>query len=565
MAGHSKGSWMASLAFRIATSMGTNSRTGTGSGAEILASETLPGPILGTGCHSWEAGAWGCSGEAGAWGRSGGAELAETCEDEGGLEWGSGVLPGFNGELGMALLSVIRELDSLGLGTALLAVSRELDFKGLGTALLAVTWELDSRGLGIANSVSRLKVMVAAAWLEVTFTDSASWLEVTFTDSASWLELTFTDSASWLEVTFTDSASWLEVTFTDSASWLELTFTDSASWLELTFTDSASWLEVTFTDSASWLELTFTDSASWLELTFTDSASWLELTFTDSASWLELTFTDSASWLELTFTDSASWLELTFTDSASWLELTFTDSALEGALWETGTRVRCQRAGTGGHCRGGGTGRRSGFKSAMAGGLESAVAGGNDLPWTAGLGSHGWRRRLPVNSGLDWATDRGSGLRTMVELRRVWGWLGLGRRFGPWARYVGVLSMGWAGETWRASDGSGQQDWNPSFNSSTSKLYPFKYKIRSINAIRGKSETVSSHRIVSLSSPSRKQAPKAASGQLSWWTILRKSSTYRSSFRPTCRNSHCLSSAVNILLYGLVFGHNVDGEAHEDG
>ncbi len=519
MAGHSKGSWMASLAFRIATSMGTNSRTGTGSGAEILASETLPGPILGTRCHSWEAGAWGRSGEAGAWGRSGGAELAETCEDEGGLEWGSGVLPGFNGELdslelGMALLSVIRELDSLGLGTALLAVSRELDFKGLGTALLAVTWELDSRGLGIANSVSRHKVMVAAAWLEVTFTDSASWLEVTFTDSASWLELTFTDSASWLE---------------------------------LTFTDSASWLELTFTDSASWLELTFTNSASWLEVTFTDSASWLELTFTDSASWLELTFTDSASWLELTFTDSASWLELTFTDSASWLELTFTDSALEGALWETGTRVRCQRAGTGGHCRGGGTGgqsrgagtgRRSGFKSAMAGGLESAVAGGNDLPWTAGLGSHGWRRRLPVNSGLDWATDRGSGLRTMVELRRVWGWLGLGRRFGPWARYVGVLSMGWAGETWRASDGSGQQDWNPSFNSSTSKLYPFKYKIRSINAIRGKSETVSSHRIVSLSSPSRKQAPKAASGQLSCWTILRKSSTYRSSFRPTCRNSH---------------------------
>jgi len=32
--------------------MGTNSRNGTGSGAEILASKILPGPILGTGCHS---------------------------------------------------------------------------------------------------------------------------------------------------------------------------------------------------------------------------------------------------------------------------------------------------------------------------------------------------------------------------------------------------------------------------------------------------------------------------------------------------------------------------------
>ncbi len=48
---------MDSIAFRIAASLGTNSRTGMDSGADIVGSETLPGPILGTGCHSGEAGA----------------------------------------------------------------------------------------------------------------------------------------------------------------------------------------------------------------------------------------------------------------------------------------------------------------------------------------------------------------------------------------------------------------------------------------------------------------------------------------------------------------------------
>ncbi len=99
----------------------------------------------------------------------------------------------------------------------------------------------------------------------------------------------------------------------------------------------------------------------------------------------------------------------------------------------------------------------------------------------------------------------------------MWGWLGLSRRFGPvceglrrgmsW-RDAACLTGVWAARL-------------KSFNSSTSK-----YKIRSINSIRGKTETWSSHRIVSRSSPSRKHAPKAASGQISWGTSSRKSSTY---------------------------------------
>ncbi len=52
---------MASLAFRIAASMDMNSRTGTGSGADILVSETLAGPILGRRCHSGGTGACGQS------------------------------------------------------------------------------------------------------------------------------------------------------------------------------------------------------------------------------------------------------------------------------------------------------------------------------------------------------------------------------------------------------------------------------------------------------------------------------------------------------------------------
>ncbi len=67
----------------------------------------------------WKSGTCGCSG---------GAELAETSEDEGGLELrGSVVIPGLNGEL-----------DFPGLGSALLAMTRGQDSLGLGTALLAV-------------------------------------------------------------------------------------------------------------------------------------------------------------------------------------------------------------------------------------------------------------------------------------------------------------------------------------------------------------------------------------------------------------------------------------------
>ncbi len=55
--------------------------------------------------------------------------------------------------------------------------------------------------------------------------------------------------------------------------------------------------------------------------------------------------------------------------------------------------------------------------------------------WVNG-GRRAWVRggRRAWVSGLEWATNGGSGLRMMVELRRVWGWLWLGRWFGPLAR-----------------------------------------------------------------------------------------------------------------------------------
>ncbi len=62
--------------------------------------------------------------------------------------------------------------------------------------------------------------------------------------------------------------------------------------------------------------------------------------------------------------------------------------------------------------------------------LEPALAGLSQRHWRAWV--RGGRRAWV--SGLEWATNGGSGLRTMVELRRVWGWLWLGRRFGPLAR-----------------------------------------------------------------------------------------------------------------------------------
>ncbi len=77
-------------------------------------------------------------------------------------------------------------------------------------------------------------------------------------------------------------------------------------------------------------------------------------------------------------------------------------------------------------------------------GHERRLAGGLRWPRTAAglrlaLAANGGRD-FPVNRGLHFAADGGTGLRTQVELRRIKGVLGLGRRSEPLGRYVEVLS-----------------------------------------------------------------------------------------------------------------------------
>ncbi len=81
---------MASFAFRIAASMDTNSSTGTVSGADILASETLPGSSLEQDDTQEERALKSVLEE---WALGGSIDeraleriLAETSEDEGGSE-----------------------------------------------------------------------------------------------------------------------------------------------------------------------------------------------------------------------------------------------------------------------------------------------------------------------------------------------------------------------------------------------------------------------------------------------------------------------------------------------
>ncbi len=152
---------------------------------------------------------------------------------------------------------------------------------------------------------------------------------------------------------------------------------------------------------------------------------------------------NSASWLEMTFTDSASWLEVKFTDSASWLEVTVAADSeivlrLHGAgtgrcLRETDTGGRCRGAGTGGRCRGAGTGGHC--RGAGTGGLESTALAGLSQRRPAGLSQ---RARMSHERRF-WTEDDGGAEKGMGMI-------------------VARQAVRTVGETWRASEGSGQRD-----------------------------------------------------------------------------------------------------------
>ncbi len=129
---------------------------------------------------------------------------------------------------------------------------------------------------------------------------------------------------------------------------------------------------------------------------------------------------NSASWLEMTFTDSASWLEVKFTDSASWLEVTVAaDSEIV---------LRLHGAGTGRCLRETDTG-------AGTGGLESTALAGLSQRRPAGLSQ---RARMSHERRF-WTEDDGGAEKGMGMI-------------------VARQAVRTVGETWRASEGSGQRD-----------------------------------------------------------------------------------------------------------